>query len=45
VARIVARIGALMLEYPQIREIDLNPMVVFEEGRGAIALDALMVID
>ena len=42
-ARIVARIGALMRARPEIREIDLNPVTVFAPGEGALALDAVIV--
>jgi hypothetical protein len=30
---------------PSIREIDVNPVMVFAEGAGAMALDALIVRD
>jgi succinyl-CoA synthetase beta subunit len=30
---------------PSIREIDINPVVVFAEGAGVMALDALIVKD
>ncbi len=42
-ARIAARVGLLMLARPEITEIDLNPVVVFAAGDGAMALDALIV--
>lgn len=42
-AAIVARVGALMLARPEITEIDLNPVAVFAQGQGAVALDALIV--
>jgi acyl-CoA synthetase (NDP forming) len=42
-AGIVARVGALMRARPEIREIDLNPVAVFAQGEGAMALDALIV--
>jgi acyl-CoA synthetase (NDP forming) len=41
----VARIGALMAARPDIREIDLNPLMVYGAGEGVIALDALIVAD
>ncbi len=44
VADIVMRLGQLLMAEPSIREIDLNPVVVYPEGRGAIALDALMLV-
>jgi hypothetical protein len=28
-----------------IRELDINPLIVLEEGRGALAVDALVVLD
>jgi succinyl-CoA synthetase beta subunit len=33
-----------MNAHPQIKEIDVNPIVVYPEGHGALALDALIVI-
>jgi hypothetical protein len=44
VAGIVSRLGELALAEPSIREIDLNPVIVYPQGEGAIALDALMVL-
>ena len=43
-ARIVARVAAILRTEPSIREIDLNPVVVYPQGQGAIALDALIVV-
>jgi acetate---CoA ligase (ADP-forming) len=43
VAKIVSRLGSLLLAEPAIREIDLNPVIVYAEGEGAVALDALML--
>lgn len=43
VARIIATLGSLLLTHPAIREIDLNPVIVYPEGKGAVALDALML--
>jgi len=42
-ARIVEKVGALLMAEPRIREIDLNPVVVYPRGSGALALDALIV--
>jgi acyl-CoA synthetase (NDP forming) len=42
-ADLVSRVGRLMMAEPSIREIDLNPVLVYPEGQGVIALDALML--
>ena len=44
VAALVARLGRLVATEPSIREIDLNPVVVYPQGQGAVALDALMLV-
>jgi acyl-CoA synthetase (NDP forming) len=44
VAEVIARIGRLLLAEPTIREIDLNPVIAYPEGEGAVALDALMLV-
>jgi acetate---CoA ligase (ADP-forming) len=44
VAWIISRVAALLRAEPSIREIDLNPVIVYPKGEGAIALDALVVI-
>ncbi|WP_043203739.1 acetate--CoA ligase family protein [Paraburkholderia acidipaludis] len=44
-ADVVVRLGALLQSEPGIREIDLNPVVVYPSGQGVLALDALMLIE
>ena len=45
VAELIERIGQVLRGTPALREIDLNPVVVHPQGKGAVALDALMLID
>ncbi|MDO6415552.1 acetate--CoA ligase family protein [Sphingomonas sp. BIUV-7] len=45
VADLIAALGRLLEGTPAIREIDLNPVVVYPKGQGAIALDALILAD
>jgi acyl-CoA synthetase (NDP forming) len=40
---VLARIGALMRAHPHISEIDLNPLIVYPQGEGVMALDVLIV--
>jgi len=42
VATIVGRLGQVVAATPEIREVDLNPVIVYPAGRAAIALDALI---
>lgn len=42
-AELISKVGQLMLAEPSIQEIDLNPMIVYPEGKGIVALDALML--
>jgi len=44
VADLVSKLGQLMLGEPSIREVDLNPVVVYPDGEGVVALDALMLV-
>jgi hypothetical protein len=43
VAKTVALIGRLMLNHPEIKEIDLNPVFAHAKGEGLTAVDALIV--
>ncbi|MBB5986416.1 acetate--CoA ligase family protein [Sphingobium lignivorans] len=45
VAELISQVGRLLRGEPRIQELDLNPVVVYPEGQGAIALDALMLVD
>lgn len=44
VAAIIAQLGRLLISETSIREIDLNPVVVYPQGEGAVALDALLLV-
>ena len=38
------RISRLVTDFPEIVELDINPMMVFEEGSGAMAIDMRLVL-
>lgn len=43
-ARILSRISLLMQRFPQIAELDLNPVSLDDRGNGAVALDARVLL-
>jgi len=43
-ANLVVEMGRIMVGNPQIREIDLNPVIIHPKGEGVVALDALMLV-
>jgi hypothetical protein len=45
VAEVAHRIGRFAVANPQVKEVDINPIVVYEKGQGAVALDALIVTE
>lgn len=44
-AEVIETLGRVLMGSPSIREVDLNPLVLYPRGRGAIALDALILAD
>jgi acetyltransferase len=39
------RIGQLVQDFPEIAELDINPLIVYEEGQGGIAIDMRLILD
>lgn len=40
----ILRISQLVQDFPEIAELDINPLVVYPQGQGAIALDMRIVL-
>lgn len=40
----IQRISQLVTDFAEFDEIDINPLFVFEEGRGVVAIDARMLL-
>ncbi len=40
----IQRIGRLALDFETIEEMEVNPLVVYEEGNGALALDCRIIL-
>lgn len=38
------RMGQLVVDFPEILEFDINPLMVFPKGQGAIAIDMRLVL-
>jgi len=38
------RVGQLVQDFPEIAEVDINPLVVYPSGQGAVAIDMRLVI-
>jgi len=41
----IERLSQLVCAHPEIKEIDLNPLMVHDEGQGASVLDARIILD
>ena len=44
VADTLLKVSQLVVDFPDILELDINPLVVFEEGRGAKGVDMRLVL-
>ena len=40
IAECLERLSQLVLDFPELQELDVNPFLVFEQGRGGVVLDA-----
>jgi acetyltransferase len=38
------RVGQLVQEFPEIAELDINPLMVYPRGQGAIAIDMRIIL-
>ncbi len=38
------RVGRLVVDFPEIEELDINPFVVYEQGQGGVALDMRLIL-
>ena len=41
----ILRLSQLAVDFPQIQEIEINPLLVLPKGQGALALDCRMILD
>jgi len=41
----LVRLSQMMMDLPLIKEIDINPVIVYGKGEGARAVDARVIIE
>lgn len=41
---VLLRVGQLVLDFPEIAELDINPLIVYPQGQGAIAIDMRLIL-
>jgi len=41
---IILRISQLVTDFPEINEFEINPLMVFNEGKGALAVDMRLIL-
>jgi acetyltransferase len=41
---VLLRVSQMVTDFPEIVEMDINPLMVYERGRGAVALDMRLVL-
>jgi acetyltransferase len=44
VVEILLRLAKVSTDFPEISEIEINPLLVYEKGKGALALDARAIL-
>ena len=45
IAQIILRISQLACDFPEINEFEINPLMVFNEGDGALAVDMRLILE
>jgi len=45
ISEVLLRVSQLITDFPEILELDINPLVVFEKGKGCIAVDARLTLE
>jgi acetate---CoA ligase (ADP-forming) len=40
----IERLSQLVMDFPELDEVDINPFVAYEKGKGAVCLDARILI-
>jgi len=41
---VVLKVSQLVTDFPEIAELDINPLLVREQGKGAVAVDMRLIL-
>jgi len=41
---VIARLSQLAIDFPNISEIEINPLLVFDQGQGVLSLDSRAIL-
>ena len=41
---VIAQLSHLATQHPEIQEIEINPLVVYQQGQGVMAIDSRMIL-
>jgi acyl-CoA synthetase (NDP forming) len=41
----ILRVAQLVTDFPEIAELDINPLLVREQGQGAVAVDMRLILN
>lgn len=41
---IILRVSSLVCDFPEIEEFEINPIMVFEKGKGALSVDLRLIL-
>ncbi len=44
IQRLLVSLSDLVMDHPEIRELDINPLLVHEEGKGATVADVRIIL-
>jgi len=44
IKNIILRVSQLVTDFPEISEFEINPLIVFDEGEGALAVDMRLIL-
>jgi len=44
IVQCIRRLSQLVIDCPQIRELDINPLIVLDEGKGVFIADAKIML-